>query len=183
MTSLLSYEPFVDSQNAVLCEKLREFAVAGSLVDIPKWMQFYAFDVIGEMTVGEPFGMMNAGADEGGILEAIHEGSVYGSRLGLFGELHYYLGLMTKTFGVKIPFDVVADFINKHIALRESGKQSSDRVDFLSVLMKLRKEGKIDDLDRFTTMGANIAAGGSVPADKSGPSAKARQDPIPRPSL
>ena len=81
MTNLLSYERFVDNQNAILCEKLQSMASSTSPLDIPKWMQLYAFDVIGEVTVGKSFGFMRAEGDNIGILKAIHDAMVYGCLL------------------------------------------------------------------------------------------------------
>ena len=51
MTTIKSYEPFVDAQNTVLERKLREFAESKQTVSLPEFLQKYAFDVIGEMTV------------------------------------------------------------------------------------------------------------------------------------
>jgi hypothetical protein len=51
MTTLLSYEAFVDECNRELCEKLRGFEREGRKICVPEWMQFYAFDVIGAITV------------------------------------------------------------------------------------------------------------------------------------
>ena len=51
MSTLVSYERYVDSCNSVLCEQLQDLARSGELVNVPNWMQFYAFDVIGEITV------------------------------------------------------------------------------------------------------------------------------------
>lgn len=50
-STLLSYEIFIDSCTSILVEKLREFAKAGKRVHIPDFMQYYAFDVVSEMTV------------------------------------------------------------------------------------------------------------------------------------
>lgn len=52
MTTIKSYEPFVDAQTAILERKLRAFAEAKQTVSLPEFLQKYAFDVIGEMTVG-----------------------------------------------------------------------------------------------------------------------------------
>ena len=52
MTSLMPYEPFVDACTATLTGKLAQFATRGESVEIPDWMRYYAFDVIGELTVG-----------------------------------------------------------------------------------------------------------------------------------
>lgn len=51
MTTIKSYESFVDNQNGILYQKMREFANANENVSLPDFFQMYAFDVIGEMTV------------------------------------------------------------------------------------------------------------------------------------
>lgn len=51
MTGLLSYESIVDTCNALLVARLDEFSARGESISIPTWMQYYAFDVIGEITV------------------------------------------------------------------------------------------------------------------------------------
>lgn len=54
MTSLVQMESFVDDCSAVLKTKLEEFARSGNSIDVSHWMQCYAFDVIGKLTVGTP---------------------------------------------------------------------------------------------------------------------------------
>ena len=51
MTNIKSYEPFVDIQTAILIRKIAEFATLGHTVSLPLFLQKYAFDVIGDMTV------------------------------------------------------------------------------------------------------------------------------------
>lgn len=51
MTSLMAYEPFVDDCVAIFEQRLREFAKQGCFIDMGHWLQCYAFDVIGEITV------------------------------------------------------------------------------------------------------------------------------------
>ena len=51
-TTVLHYEPAVDRMNRVLDEKLQEATATSEMVDLPKWLQWYAMDVIGEVTVG-----------------------------------------------------------------------------------------------------------------------------------
>jgi hypothetical protein len=51
MTSLVAYEPYVDISNATLMAKFEKFAATDQVINIPDWMQFYAFDVVGEFTV------------------------------------------------------------------------------------------------------------------------------------
>ncbi|KAK3112405.1 hypothetical protein LTR53_011352 [Teratosphaeriaceae sp. CCFEE 6253] len=164
MTALLSYEQFVDRCNATLCSRLRGFA--DRPLHVPSWMQYYAFDVIGEITVGEPFGMMDRPEcpDPRGILQAIHDSMVYGSRMGLFSELHPWLGRVTSAFGIKIPFDTVMSFIREQIAKRRADKTSAHRADFLDKLLRMQDDNKVSELDIITTIGANIAAGSDTTA-------------------
>lgn len=51
MSALVTYEPFVDACNATIKEKFNGFAARGESFDVAQWMKFYAFDVIGEITV------------------------------------------------------------------------------------------------------------------------------------
>ncbi|KAK3109792.1 hypothetical protein LTR53_016571 [Teratosphaeriaceae sp. CCFEE 6253] len=164
MTALLSYEQFVDRCNATLCSRLRGFA--DRPLHVPSWRQYYAFDVIGEITVGEPFGMMDRPEcpDPRGILQAIHDSMVYGSRMGLFSELHPWLGRVTSAFGIKIPFDTVMSLIREQIAKRRADKTSAHRADFLDKLLRMQEDNKVSELDIITTIGANIAAGSDTTA-------------------
>lgn len=51
MSALLSYEPLVDAQTTILKEKMEGFANRGDVVDLPLFLQFYAFDVVATITV------------------------------------------------------------------------------------------------------------------------------------
>lgn len=52
MTNLVQLEPFIDECTAILRTRLEEFVKSSASIDISHWMQCYAFDVIGKMTVG-----------------------------------------------------------------------------------------------------------------------------------
>lgn len=51
MSSLLEMEDFVSQCVKVFESRMREFAESGQAVDMAHWLQCYAFDVIGEITV------------------------------------------------------------------------------------------------------------------------------------
>jgi hypothetical protein len=53
MSSLVMYEPFVDRVNGEFMATMANLARSGQAFDLFTWMQFYAFDVIGEITIGE----------------------------------------------------------------------------------------------------------------------------------
>lgn len=51
MSSLVSYEPFVDNCVDILCRRLLGLSKQGDSIDLSRWFQWYAFDVVGEITV------------------------------------------------------------------------------------------------------------------------------------
>lgn len=51
MTNLVQLEPFIDECSKLFEHRLEEFAKTGAPMDVSHWMQCYAFDVIGKMTV------------------------------------------------------------------------------------------------------------------------------------
>ncbi|SMR48834.1 unnamed protein product [Zymoseptoria tritici ST99CH_1E4] len=164
MSNLLSYEPFVDQMNDLLCSKLTLHVEKGSPVNIPTWMQYYAFDVIGEMTIGKAFGMMERGHDSMDILDAIDGGIRHASRFGLFPELHAPTIRAMKRLGVSSDMQGLTAFIGARIQERAVGKTESNREDFLTKTMKLIDMGSIDLSNQFGVIGANIAAGSDTTA-------------------
>jgi hypothetical protein len=54
MSSLVAYEPFVDNCIELFCQRLKEFKSSSSPIDLGYWLQCYAFDVIGDITVSPP---------------------------------------------------------------------------------------------------------------------------------
>ena len=51
MASLLQLEQYADSCSQLLIDRFSEFAKSGTVVDFSHWMQCYAMDVVGEITV------------------------------------------------------------------------------------------------------------------------------------
>ena len=81
LTTLVQYEPFVNSTIATFIEQLdNRFANKvgnDGLVDLPRWMHWYAFDVIGELTYGQAFGFLVSASDVDSIIEKVREFLVY----------------------------------------------------------------------------------------------------------
>lgn len=53
MTTLVTLEPFINDCTNILKTRFDEFAKAAETIDLPHWLQCYAFDVIGNITVSE----------------------------------------------------------------------------------------------------------------------------------
>lgn len=72
MSNLVSYEPLVDETTRVFLEQTQaRFCDSGSPCDFARWLQFYAFDVIGQVTFSKRLGFLERNEDVDGIVGAI----------------------------------------------------------------------------------------------------------------
>jgi cytochrome P450 len=165
-TTLLSYEPFVDTCNTILLKRLEEYAQEEKTLDVREMMQFYAFDVIGEITVGSRFGLMEDGGDKSGIIEAIDESMTYGAIIGLIPELHWWIGMTMDKLKLEPNFRKILNFVNHHLDDRVSGhtKSPEDRSDFLDKMLPMELEGKATRFHTRQAAAQNIAAGSDTTA-------------------
>ncbi|KEF54335.1 cytochrome P450 oxidoreductase [Exophiala aquamarina CBS 119918] len=84
MTSLKQYETFVDTTSQLFCRKLvQNYAEPREVCDLGTWLQYYAFDVIGEITFSKRLGFLETGTDIEGIIADIEW------RLGYFAVVGY----------------------------------------------------------------------------------------------
>lgn len=87
MTSLVTYEPFVDQALDLFSQRLDEMTSAAS-IDMGHWFQCYAFDVIGLITYGKRLGFLDRGADIGGVMSALDDHLVYATLVGIYAQWH-----------------------------------------------------------------------------------------------
>jgi cytochrome P450 len=160
MSSLVSYEPFVNKVNGELMAALVQHARHGREIDLFTWMQFYAFDVIGEITFGRSFGLIGAGYDKDRLLHAAHVASItYGAYVGLIPEIHPWYLWFQSVVPIESHWRVLQRVILREIGARMGGASFSDRKDFLEKCVELNKAGKIDHFTMNNVLGANVGAG------------------------
>ncbi|KAJ4393124.1 hypothetical protein N0V93_002331 [Gnomoniopsis smithogilvyi] len=69
MSALVQYEPFVDNTTKLFLEKTKQLFVDNPQgCDFTRWLQFYAFDVIGEITYSKRHGFVEKNEDIDGIV-------------------------------------------------------------------------------------------------------------------
>lgn len=77
LSTLVQYEPFVNSTINVFLEQVeKRFADKEGpegVVNLPLWLQYYAFDVIGELTYSARYGFLERGEDVDGIIEYLNK--------------------------------------------------------------------------------------------------------------
>lgn len=70
MSSLVQFESYVDNTTEKFLDQTDAlFASKNAICDFAKWLQFYAFDVIGEITYSKRHGFVDRCEDVDGIVE------------------------------------------------------------------------------------------------------------------
>ncbi|KAL2422085.1 Cytochrome P450 monooxygenase cicH [Exophiala dermatitidis] len=82
MSTMVEFEPLVDSTTSLLMTKLDGFATSGVSFDLGVWLQMYAFDVIGELLFSQKLGFLSSGTDVQGIMADIRVKIGYAGRVG-----------------------------------------------------------------------------------------------------
>ena len=69
MSALVQYEPLVDNITEKFLDQTQALFVArDAQCDFAEWLQFYAFDVIGNITYSKPHGFVERGEDVDGMV-------------------------------------------------------------------------------------------------------------------
>jgi len=72
MTALVQYEPMVDATTEVFLDQTeRLYASTEASCNFSRWLQFYAFDVIGQITYNKRHGFIDKNEDIDGITAGI----------------------------------------------------------------------------------------------------------------
>lgn len=113
MSALVQYEPFVDNTTKLFLDRTEQlFAGNPEGCDFTRWLQFYAFDVIGEITYSKRHGFIEKNEDIDGIVQYLSKLFLYVAPVGqipfldlLFLKNPLYLklsqwGLFDSTFPV-----------------------------------------------------------------------------------
>jgi hypothetical protein len=86
MSNLVTFEPLVDSTIDAFVTQLEERIVdrpgEDGVLDFGAWLQFYAFDVIGELTFSKRLGFVDEGRDIDGVISTLERMLNYFSIVG-----------------------------------------------------------------------------------------------------
>lgn len=70
LSSLLKYERFMDDMGDVLVAKLQEKVEMGEeSIDLPRWLQNYAFDTVATLCYSKPYGFLERNVDIDNIIQ------------------------------------------------------------------------------------------------------------------
>ncbi|KAI0841395.1 cytochrome P450 [Hypoxylon sp. FL0890] len=169
MSSLVSYEPYVDHCVQLLCDKLESFALSKSSINLGRWLQFFAFDAVSMVTFGERLGFLDQGEDVENLMENLHYDHITLNLLGTFHGLIPLHKLLSGLFAsAKVMFfqrfasEKIQSARQETEDLPEDGPISMLRK-FLDVQRKDEKKG-MTDWDIAANVGSNIGAGSDTTA-------------------
>lgn len=184
LSTLIEYEPLVDTTTEALFRELdQRFAEHGQVCDLGKWIQYWAFDVMGEMTFSKRLGFLDTGQDVEGIIETIGRNFDWAALMGqmpllddLLMKNPIYLRIFAKPianpvtrFGQKRFLERLDEVANQSSEATEPGRKTS-RPDFLSRFLSLRNSkaggsGGIEtDQQILAYLFANVNAGSDTVA-------------------
>jgi cytochrome P450 len=90
--ALREYEPRLNRHALALMSRLKEQASQPS-VRITNWVNFYSFDVMGDVGFNKSFGMLESGK-ESDVIKLLHESM---AAFSVFGHIMWALDLLTRT--------------------------------------------------------------------------------------
>ncbi|KEF53868.1 uncharacterized protein A1O9_10270 [Exophiala aquamarina CBS 119918] len=158
MTSIVELELYVDNSLAYFIGKLEEFAKSGVHVNMSQWFQWYAFDVVGELTLSTRFGFMEKGVDIDGTTKVIDFFNGYATFVGQAFPYHWLLlGNPLVRMFLKAPAGVLIE-VSKFTAAEVKARQGrpTNRRDMLSRFLKAHEkhpaEFPMDDVLRTCSM-------------------------------
>ncbi|KAH7112072.1 cytochrome P450 [Dendryphion nanum] len=168
MSTMVAYESAVDKMNSVCVSKLSQFAKEKRKISLPDFMQYYAFDVIGEITFSKSFGMMENEGDSTGMIKGIHGANGYLAHAGIIPDIHPWFmrfqSLMGKSQGANMLLEFTFNQLsrNRQANAKEGNVSTSDS--FLAKLMQLESENRVTMPHILDSCGSNIAAGSDTTA-------------------
>ncbi|KAH4855712.1 hypothetical protein HBH75_080600 [Parastagonospora nodorum] len=162
LEQLKKLEPGVDSAITLMIKRLGEVSKDEGAVDISKWAQMFAFDVIGEVTFSKSFGFLAAGKDDGSFA-AIDEALVSAAWIGQVSWLYWlhdrFMPIIGNWIGANNRNGSLRQFASKECEARKGRK--SERKDILSSLFAVQdaKPNEFDDNSVLSMASSNIFAG------------------------
>lgn len=174
MSSLVSYEAYVDSCIGVLCKRFEEFAGSGSEIDLAHWMLCYAADAVSTITYSKRMGFLDAGEDVDDLFKNLHGNILYSTLTGIYAWIHPFIfhtqgwlrkaGLTTGT-----PRMFIVDYTTDRISEKKMERAQGEKAtvdphdenaprDFLSKFLDSHEA----DPTKFTERDINIGLIGNI---------------------
>ncbi|KAG8627750.1 hypothetical protein KVT40_003623 [Elsinoe batatas] len=165
METLKDLEPYVDHTIQLLNDHLRRRS--GEVIDLGRWVQLFAFDIIGELSFSRSFQFLESAKDDGSF-QAIESALISAAWVGQMPWIFWLNDYLSPYLGNRLALN------NRHGSIRTlaAGEvnarkdRGSGRKDILSKLIPVHKEKPLEfDAAALTSMATtNIFAGSDTTA-------------------
>ncbi|KAL4799161.1 cytochrome P450 [Aspergillus venezuelensis] len=142
MSNVMKLEPLMNQTLQAFFDQLDQRFVSGEQIfDLSKWLQFFAFEVMGTISFSKRYGFLEAGRDSNGLLSGIWGFMKSAAPMGQMpwlDDVIYKNALAAKLRGTTgMP---VLRIVNKYITDRitAGGKKQSDHADMLSQFLDIQ---------------------------------------------
>ncbi|EDN03976.1 predicted protein [Histoplasma mississippiense (nom. inval.)] len=168
MTALSELEPYVNGCIELFLKRVEGRSNDGKIaLDIGPWMQFFAFDVLGEVNFSKSLGFLETGVDVDNNIAAIDQFLSYVSLIGQIPTAHYFLlgnPILPLIFSNYEKLNKIQEFA---IAMVKERKQNPvDRKDILASLFEVHDSSpsKLSSREIVAITTTNILAGSDTTA-------------------
>ncbi|CAK7208760.1 hypothetical protein SCUCBS95973_000211 [Sporothrix curviconia] len=166
MSSLIEFEPLIDSTSRAFVTQMEQrFAKQNKICPLDQWMQMYAFDVTGEVTVSKRIGFLDTGKDVDQMMHYTGQALDYTGIIGQVPWLDWYFRIKNPILCYLRPTSNVLSFTMKQIREHEKSPKGQTR-DLLSRFMLARDKNPdlIDEvlLNDYTNL--NVSGGSDTTA-------------------
>lgn len=152
MSSMLRYEEYMQECLDLMMKKFKKHAQAGNIVDMARWTNHLAFDIIGTLGYGAPLGMLETETDVMALQDNIHQGFWLMSNMGHYrGQARWLTNSTTKkimeVLGIPNFFAMFDKWTMEKLEARKQSEAKEEREDMLShfLRMKAADGGPADD--------------------------------------
>lgn len=172
LSSLKGYEPYIDETIEKLIVVLDKHDANNAPINMTRWCQFWAFDVMSKLSFGESLGFLDHGYDFNGMIQAQRENFRYISVANNFPLLdtltkrNPFLKLFKKkpsmffTFAKRVVSERLAKAAKEDAEMQSSSKQPQRPDDLLGSFIAARKAYPLMDEQRLAHLSAtNVLAG------------------------
>lgn len=148
MTTFVGLEPFVDSTISLFMQRMTELSIPaqtppakrGQPLNMVKWYQWFAFDLIGELSFSRRFGFLETSSDVGGLCAMLDTFIAYTSTVAMLPELHkFLLGNPIIPYITKPPPALMISTIAKQEIDAREANPADAHTDLLQIIMANQK--------------------------------------------
>ncbi|EOO00103.1 putative cytochrome p450 protein [Phaeoacremonium minimum UCRPA7] len=178
MSTIVQYEPRVNETTRVFLDQTEKlYAAPGKICDFKLWLQYFAFDVITEITYSRRVGFIDRGEDVDGIIEWLDKLFDYSAPVGQMPIIDKFLVknpilIILSKYGWIDNSSGTARFSKARMTERlqeieqrkaTGAKDIGDRSDLLTMFLKTQRDDKTGFFNdsRVLTMTTSIALAGS----------------------